>query len=97
VRLDEVRVAGGRVFPTAPPVGLSYGGVGEGGAPGRLGAPRPPRSFAEERGYAAFVSQKIFEISSIWSSSFWPCAGSCDFFASPASFVAFQNSSCSCG
>jgi len=28
VHLDGVRVAGGRVFPTAPPVGLSYGGVG---------------------------------------------------------------------
>ena len=43
------------------------------------------------------VSQKIFPISSIASSSFWPCAGSSDFFASPASFVAFQNMSCSSG
>src|SRR5581483_3040789 len=46
---------------------------------------------------AAFVSQKIFAISSIASRSFWPWAGSSDFLAAPASFVAFQNSSWSCG
>ena len=40
-----------------------------------------------------FVAWKTFAISSTASSSFCPCAGSCDFFARPASFVAFQNSS----
>ena len=40
-----------------------------------------------------FVSQKTFAISSMLSRSCWPCAGSRDFFAFPASFVAFQNSS----
>src|SRR4029453_4544107 len=51
------------------------------------------------RNHAAYalVSQKILATSSIASSSFWPCAGSCAFLARPASLVAFQNSSWSCG
>jgi hypothetical protein len=40
-----------------------------------------------------FESQKIFATSSTASRSFWPWAGSFDFLESPASFVAFQNSS----
>ena len=43
------------------------------------------------------VSQKILPSSSIASRSCWPCAGSVDFLASPASFVAFQNLSCRSG
>ncbi len=61
---------------------------------GGAGRPALPRS--EPDAYA-LVSQKILPISSIESSSFWPCAGSCAFLARPASFVAFQNSSWSCG
>ncbi len=43
------------------------------------------------------MAQKTFATSSTASSSFWPCAGSSDLFAFPASFVAFQNSSWSYG
>jgi hypothetical protein len=92
-----VREAGGRVFPTAPPVGLSPT-VGWVKARGRAAsAARPLDRVRSGSGYADFVSQKTLESSSIESSSFWPCAGSSDRFASPASLVAFQNSSCSCG
>ena len=48
---------------------------------------------------AALVSQKILEISSIRSSSFWPVAGSTELFApaAPAALVACQYRSWSCG
>jgi flavin reductase (DIM6/NTAB) family NADH-FMN oxidoreductase RutF len=48
---------------------------------------------------AFFVSQKILEISSIFSSSWSAVAGSTEFFEPllPASFVASLNSWCSCG
>jgi len=92
-----VRDAGGRVFPTAPPVGLSLWWVGE--RWGRAAsAARPPRTLEGALGgYADLVSQKIFDSSSMASRSFCPWAGSSDDFALPASFVALQNSSWSCG
>src|SRR5439155_11117058 len=73
-------------------------------APGRLGpreglealGRRRTRRLKDGASYF-FVSQKILSISPIRSSNFWPCPGSVDFFASPASLVAFQNRSCSCG
>ena len=68
--------------------------------PQRLGSRTPEGAAAPSGRIAAnqaFVSQKILAISSIESSSFCPWSGSCDFLAVPASLVAFQNSSCSCG
>ena len=61
-----------------------------------LSAGRPPPRGLPPPGSdraPSLVSQKILSISAIASRRPWPCCGSCDFLASPASLVAFQNSS----
>ena len=65
------------------------------GAPGPFRL-RHTRTVVREPDYF-LVSQKILSISAMASRSFWPCAGSSLFLASPASLVAFQNVSWSCG
>ena len=64
-----------------------------------LGTRRPDRRCLGSQGHAFLVSQKIFEISSIFCSSSSARAGSTVPFApeAPASLVASLNSWCRCG
>jgi hypothetical protein len=89
---DAARKFDGKQGLASKRAGGSRGSDGPARLPNGEGRPHEGPAF-DAIGDYDFESQKIFATSSTASRSFWPWAGSFDFLESPASFVAFQNSS----